>query len=126
MHIGLRIKELREEKKLTQRQLSEIMGLKSDVSISDYEKAESLTIKTLKRIAKALEVSVSDLTSEGFAQENKTKDLPTQGKDEVFEVSNLTYSELVGKYINSLKEISFLKDEIIELQKKIITKNGFK
>ena len=126
MHIGLRIKELREEKKLTQKQLSEIMGLKSDVSISDYEKAESLTIKTLNRIAKALEVSVSDLTSEGFAQENKTNDLPTQGKDEVFEVSNLTYSELVGKYINSLKEISFLKDEIIELQKKIIAKNGFK
>lgn len=126
MHIGLRIKELREAQKLTQKQLAEIMGLKSDVSVSDYEKSESLTIKTLKKIAKALGVSVADITNEGFKANSKQKELVNQDKDEINAISDLTYKELVGKYINSLEEISFLKDEIIELHKKIITKNGYK
>ena len=60
--IGNRIKNLRESKGLSQRELSQKIGLKGNKSISDIENGNSnFTINKLKHISNALEISISDL-----------------------------------------------------------------
>lgn len=62
--IKLKIKELREEKKLSYRQL-EILSNVSKAMICDIEKGKrNPTIGTLEKIAKGLRVSIHDLIEE--------------------------------------------------------------
>lgn len=59
--IGENIKRVRKEKKMTQKDLGEIIGI-SNTYLSDIEIGRTNpSIKTLKRIAKGLEVSYVEL-----------------------------------------------------------------
>lgn len=59
--IGENIKRVRKEKKMTQKDLGEIVGI-SNTYLSDIEIGRTNpSIKTLKRIAKGLEVSYVEL-----------------------------------------------------------------
>jgi transcriptional regulator with XRE-family HTH domain len=51
-----RLKQLREEKNLTQKQLSDLSGVPQE-QISRYERGRSMTEETIKKIVKALEVN---------------------------------------------------------------------
>ena len=59
--LGLKIKEYRKQKKLTQEQLSEMIGLDSGY-ISKLEVGQNFpTLGTLEKIAKILEVGLAEL-----------------------------------------------------------------
>lgn len=61
MNIGDKIKEIRKSKKLTQKQLAELVDL-SEISIRRYEKGINRpTFEILDKIAKALETPLSDI-----------------------------------------------------------------
>lgn len=63
-NIGLKIKELRKEKKLTQSQLAKLLN-KSDITIRKWESGERTpNIETLKEISNILEAPLSILTGE--------------------------------------------------------------
>ncbi len=51
-----RLKELRTEKKLTQKELSKLSGVPQE-QISRYERGRSMTEETIKKIVKALDVN---------------------------------------------------------------------
>lgn len=62
--VGENIKRIRQEKGITQKQLGEILGI-SQSAVGQFETNKPpQNIKTLKRIADALDVSVSDLVSD--------------------------------------------------------------
>lgn len=62
-----RIKEVREEKGISRKELAERSGVRYS-RVSDYEngyfKTENITVGNLSRIAKALEVTIEDLIKE--------------------------------------------------------------
>lgn len=61
MEIGERIKKYRKEKKLTQKQLGELIGV-SATNITKYEKGDlKISADMISRIANALEVTSSDI-----------------------------------------------------------------
>lgn len=65
MKVGLRIKEIREQKKISQRELSNKLRKYNQSQISKIEKGErKITIEELSVLARALEVSVIDLLDE--------------------------------------------------------------
>lgn len=80
---GIRIKELREKKKLTQEQLAELLDMDSR-SLSRIETGISFTtIDKLKKLAHAFDVEVKELFTFEHAQEKnelltKINDLLTQ------------------------------------------------
>ena len=57
---GDKVKQLRLESNLTQTELAEMIGVGQD-QISRFEKGQEPQYQTLKKLAKALEVSPSDL-----------------------------------------------------------------
>ena len=68
---GALLAELRKSKKLTQHQLAE--RLETSQQMVDYyeRRASNPTAKTIQKIATALNVSVSELTTQNPAQKNK-------------------------------------------------------
>lgn len=61
MPVGTKIKEIRQKKQLTQRQLGELCGI-ADSNIRKYESGkQNPKLETLQKIATALNVSTSDL-----------------------------------------------------------------
>lgn len=64
MIFGEKIKALRKEKGLSQRQLGEKMGVKQQ-TIAQYEKAtDQPKLSTVRKIAEALDVSISELVND--------------------------------------------------------------
>lgn len=60
-HIADKVRELREEKRLSQKQLSEKCGLSTNY-ISRIERADvSVSVNSLEKIAKALGVKAADI-----------------------------------------------------------------
>ena len=60
--MGLNIKIARIKKGLTQKQLAEIVGLSRDyIANLENEKSVNPTLKTMKSLSKALNVSIVDL-----------------------------------------------------------------
>ena len=61
VNLGLKIKELRAKKNISQQELSDLIGVKrqyiSQIEAGDY----NVTIDTLNKIANAFEISISDL-----------------------------------------------------------------
>lgn len=61
VNLGLKIKELRNQKNITQQELSDLIGVKrqyvSQIELGDY----NITIETLNKIANAFEISLSEL-----------------------------------------------------------------
>lgn len=72
MNIGERIRELRKSKKITQKEMSNILN----INIRTYQKYESdeiaLNLDTLSKIAIALGVTVSDILGESLPSKNLT------------------------------------------------------
>ena len=65
MTIGARIKERRELLQLSQGELATLCGYSDKTSISKIENAgDSVSLKSLKRIADALAISVNDLLTD--------------------------------------------------------------
>ena len=58
------IKEIRQKYGLTQVELAKLLEV-SQPRISEMEKQESITLKTLRKIAKKLRVSIKDLVTNG-------------------------------------------------------------
>ncbi len=63
MHIGNRIRKLREDKKMLQKDIAQATGL-SNGYISDLEKSESCPTATLELICKALGITPSEFFSD--------------------------------------------------------------
>jgi len=61
INLGLRIKDLRDQKNITQQELSDLVGVKrqyiSQIESGDY----NVTIDTLNKIANAFEITLSEL-----------------------------------------------------------------
>ena len=61
VNLGLKIKEIRNQKNITQQELSDLVGVKREyitqIEAGDY----NVTIDTLNKIANAFEISISDL-----------------------------------------------------------------
>ena len=67
--VGQMIKQQRKSKKITQLELANLIG-KTESSIRKYEKGlVNIPVGTLKLIAKNLEISVYDLTSQAILDE---------------------------------------------------------
>lgn len=79
--IGKRLKQLREERQLTLRQLAQVAHV-SHSFISDIEQGRSNpSIETLKALARALGVSLTDLTDDPIPSEKgETLNIPIVGK----------------------------------------------
>ncbi len=58
------IREIRKKYGLTQVELAKMLEV-SQPRISEMEKQESITVKTLRRIAKKLRVSIKDIVTNG-------------------------------------------------------------
>lgn len=71
MNIGNKIKAIRKEKKLTQKELGKLIG-KSEISIRKYEASDNVPLDAILSIAKAFDIDVvtlipgtEDITSKG-------------------------------------------------------------
>ena len=95
------IKKKRKEKRLTQGQLAEMVGVK-DNTISTWESGRVPEAIYLYKICKALNISISDLfgkysneqSEEGLSIElqdllKKVKDLNDEGKEKLFDLADL-------------------------------------
>lgn len=63
MDIGAKIKALRKEKKLTQKELGKLIG-KSEISVRKYEASNNVPIDVIRDIANALDVDITGLISD--------------------------------------------------------------
>ena len=73
MKIGERIKEIRLSKNMTQQDLADALYV-SQQTVAQYEKAESTTVGTLKRIAEVFNVPWMWLLDEDYARLEKALD----------------------------------------------------
>lgn len=76
MTIGENIKRVRKEKGLTQKELAKKLNV-SEPMISQYESKETLKLETIRKIAKALDVYMSELISDWneFSNEEIQEDI---------------------------------------------------
>jgi transcriptional regulator with XRE-family HTH domain len=94
--IGRRIREIREEKKMTQEDLGEKLGGRSKSYISKWERGvKPINLENLQKIAVALEVDVTEL----FPDKERIIN-PFTGDDDWFFV------------LNELKEKGFTPSEV--------------
>lgn len=63
MDIGGRIKAIRKDKKLTQKELGKLIG-KSEISVRKYESSSNVPIDVIRDIANALDVDIAGLISD--------------------------------------------------------------
>ena len=102
MSLGENMKKFRKEKKLTQFDLANISGL-SRSYIADVERNRySPSLDTLNTLAKALEISVSELIGE---QSNKLKKANTIN-NEILSDDEIKVVELALKQYREMKEIA--------------------
>jgi transcriptional regulator with XRE-family HTH domain len=99
MDVGLKIKQLREEKNLSQEELGAAIGVSKQM-ISHYENGENTPrFKTLEKIAVYFNVDPSELlTSKNTSTVNES--VPAYGKIEKLEREN----EALKKELNELKD----------------------
>lgn len=132
MPTGAKIKEIRKQKGLTQKQLGDLCGM-ADSAIRRYENGNANPkIETLKKIASALEVSLDSLLP--FEEYMKTwKDkkererlnspslLETLSAGDVFSTNDITEHKLISDYrkLNDNGKTEALKriEELTEVPK---------
>lgn len=99
---GNKLKEFRKKKKLTQKQLGEIID-KSDNTISNYEKGLiALNQDVLFSLAKALDVKVDDFFPQNYMSESLHQAVSTT--DEELNLSDMAFLKELMDYIKSLGE----------------------
>lgn len=134
MNVGQNIRRIRKEKRLTQKQLANILEV-SEPMVSQYEAKNTLKIETIKKIAKALEVDYHDLLDYGIDIDEINRDLEnevdkiTKARDiyDIFrKLERLDYHLSLPMDINThyttlkldpFKEVTISDDELILLQK---------
>lgn len=111
MTIGENIKKYRQELKLTQKQLGEIIGI-SQQQIAQYESGKRTPkIETLAKISHALNVSIGDLDlnySYMLQDQEDAASLITQLKQFIEDISNMDITEEI-KQENILKANELIK-----------------
>lgn len=112
MTVGENIRKLRKEKGLTQKQLGTLSGI-NEVQIRRYElggKNSNPKIETLKKIASALDVSVSDLYTFNEFQTELSTLMETQRKaeedfrDNLMQISKMLNTEALAELIQKALE----------------------
>jgi transcriptional regulator with XRE-family HTH domain len=99
---GNKLKEFRKKKKLTQKQLGEIID-KSDNTISNYEKGLiALNQDVLFSLAKALDVKVDDFFPQNYMSESLHQAVSTT--DEDLNLADMAFLKELMDYIKSLGE----------------------
>ena len=75
MTVGERIKQIREEKGISQEDLAKLLGLKDKSSVCKIEKAgDNISTKSIVKYAKALQISPADLMGwESTSEEKNSK-----------------------------------------------------
>lgn len=145
MNIGENIKQFRKNKKITQKELAEKIGV-TDSAITKYEKGDrEPNIETLNKIATALGVTINDLVKNEEKASNKNSigirfldrsKLPDEKEqiikvvEEMYEFINATgdenqleeFYDLVQASLNLLQIRNFTLQEIQEAEKKHIEK----
>jgi transcriptional regulator with XRE-family HTH domain len=115
-NLGIRLKQLREEKGLTQKELAAILGLKHQTSISNYENNnQKPPSDILGKLSEIFNVSVDYLL--GFTDDKENKNLTYQLYEFVKMLDDSTISEIEGAidYFEQTKKFSkndmaFIKD----------------
>lgn len=87
-----RIKELRKQKGVTMRKLSEDIGLKSERTVSRWEKGDNPTKKYHNKLAKYFNVSESYLL--GYSEDNQKLDWDSV-VDYLSELSEFDYKKMI-------------------------------
>lgn len=141
MDIGTKIKKLRKEKGLTQKELAEKTSL-SVASIQGYEQGKyKPKLETVKKLAQVLCTSTSSTDLLEFKITNADvplemiMELLAKHKDNIhsnnLEYINLVLESIDHKYVNELSDILHKDEEIQEMFWKIVgslgllNKNGF-
>ena len=113
MHIGLKIKQLVELKKISPQELARKIGKKSKQSIYDYYKKESIDTAVLQKIADALEIPITAFfeDSENTNNNTYTSSIHDRGKN--------IYQKGTEHNKGESKDIKELENEITRLQDKV-------
>jgi transcriptional regulator with XRE-family HTH domain len=135
MNISDRIKSIRKEKKLTQLELAEKIGLKHQSNYARFEsRGNNLSFEELKKIASALGVSVQYLlfgeeqsTQDTSEKDRKIKDLEKdlellKLKVENLELKNTELQMILKGFGYSLGDIENAKDKILDVFGNMIVK----
>lgn len=96
---GKRLKELRKINKLTQEQLSEIIGLDPKQICRIENGACFTTFETLQKISKVYNVEISDLF---LYEHKKTKDALINEMNEIFQSASDDQIELIYKIVKAI------------------------
>lgn len=96
---GKRLKELRKINKLTQEQLSEIIGLDPKQICRIENGACFTTFETLQKISKVFNVEISDLF---FYEHKKPKDALINEMNEIFQSASDNQIQLIYKIVKAI------------------------
>lgn len=96
---GKRLKELRKINKLTQEQLSEIIGLDPKQICRIENGACFTTFETLQKISKVYNVEISDLF---LYEHKKTKDALINEMNEIFQSASDDQIQLIYKIVKAI------------------------
>lgn len=96
---GKRLKELRKINKLTQEQLSEIIGLDPKQICRIENGACFTTFETLQKISKVFNVEISDLF---LYEHKKSKDALINEMNEIFQSASNDQIELIYKIVKAI------------------------
>lgn len=99
MDLGSKIKTLRKEKKLTQKELGKLIG-KSEISVRKYEASSNVPLDVIMDIAKVLDIDVSSLIS-GVGDDDPLNSLKQ-------------YLEARDLFVNDIEFLKEIEDYILE------------
>jgi transcriptional regulator with XRE-family HTH domain len=109
MTLGEKIRLLRAEKKISIRKLSDMTGLsKSTLSDIENNKSKKPTVDTIERVAKALEIPISELF-QGDVQNTETDDTVENNFNDKLEKPSEVF----------LRSVARAKGRPIEIQERI-------
>ena len=99
MDLGSKIKTLRKEKNLTQKELGKLIG-KSEISVRKYEASSNVPLDVIMDIAKVLDIDVSNLIS-GVSDNDPLNSLKQ-------------YLEARDLFVNDIEFLKEIEDYILE------------
>lgn len=106
--IGSNIKKFREEKKLSRKDLSEILGISAS-GIANYENGNRIpSVNTLNKICKVLEVSVDDILIANPSKISKTvEDMIKEAKENILSDEEKAHLKNIDE-LSNYKELFFI------------------
>ena len=105
MNVGLRFKRIRENRKLTQREAAELIGVKY-YQLGNYETNRSEpNIETLKKMSEVYKTSIDNLVGNTKLIKNAIAEGYINDEDEVIDIKELTKNlkEIVEKIEKEIK-----------------------